>query len=219
MPTPDGCGGGSSFAGAETPARSTFPECTHNLLTLKGGTLYYNTNLGAVAALATEDGRLQWVSLYPRDRRGNLATLAPHWRRELNPCVLDHGTLLVAPSDSPEIFALDAATGTVLWQVTPEVDDAVALLGVADQWLIAGGRELYWISLKDENRGRVEHVWPDGAEKPGYGRGVLAGDCVLWTTGDNLYVFDQRSAQPRRVVDLCARAPPAATCWRPRDGC
>jgi outer membrane protein assembly factor BamB len=190
---------------ADTPARSTFPESTHNLLTLADGTLYYNTNLGAVAAVAAEDGRLLWVSLYPRARRGNLASLAPHWQRVLNPCVLDSGKLLVAPTDSPRLFALDSATGQALWQTGTEVEDAVDLLGVAGQWLVAGGRKLYWISFKGDDRRRVMHVWPDGADKPGYGRGVLAGDCILWTTRDNLYLFDQRSAQPRRVVDLRAR--------------
>ncbi len=169
---------------------------------MAGGTLYYNTNLGAVAAVAADDGRLLWVSLYPRDRRGDLAKLAPHWRRELNPCVFDRGTLLVAPADSPRIFAFDAATGQALWQTGTEVEDAVDLLGVAGEWLIAGGRKLYWISLRDEDRGRVKHVWPDGAERPGYGRGVLAGDSVLWPTRDNLYIFDQQTAQPRKVVDL-----------------
>ena len=74
--------------GAETPARGVFPECTHNLLTLAGGTLYYNTNLGAVAAVAADDGRMLWVSLYPRARRGDLAKLAPHWRRESEPVPL-----------------------------------------------------------------------------------------------------------------------------------
>lgn len=59
--------------------------------------------------------------------------------------------------------------------------------------------------MKDEDRGRVKHVWPDGPEAPGLGRGVLAGDCVLWTTHENLYFFDQQTAQPRRVVDLAVR--------------
>ena len=51
----------------------------------------------------------------------------------------------------------------------------------------------------------MKHVWPDGPERPGYGRGVLAGDSVLWPTRDKLYVFDQQTAQPRKVVDLAAR--------------
>jgi outer membrane protein assembly factor BamB len=191
---------------AETPARAIFPECTHNLLTLAGGTIYCNTNLGAVAAVAVEDGRLLWVSLYPRDRHGSLDRLAPHWRRELNPCIFDRGTLLVAPADCSRIFALDAATGQALWQTGTEVEDAVDLLGTTGRWLIAGGRKLYWISLRDEDRGRVKHVWPEGADTPGYGRGVLAGDAVLWSTRERLYLFDQQTAQPRKVVDLAIHA-------------
>ena len=41
---------------AESPARGLLPQCTHNLLTLRGETLYYNTNLGAVAALSDAAG-------------------------------------------------------------------------------------------------------------------------------------------------------------------
>jgi outer membrane protein assembly factor BamB len=193
------------ICGAETPARGLVCEGTHNLLTLVGDTLYYNTNLGAVAAVDTDDGRPLWVSLYPRARRGELSKLDPHWRRDLNPCLLNHGTLLVAPADSPRIFAFDAATGQALWQTGSEVEDATHLLGTVGDWLIAGGRRLYWISLKDEDRGRVKHVWPDGGDRPGYGRGVLTGDIVLWPTRDKLYAFDQQTGQPRKVVDLRAR--------------
>ncbi len=192
------------ICGAETPARGILPEQTHNLLTLASGTLYYNTNLGAVAALRADDGRVLWLSLYPRELRGDLAKLSPHWRRGPNPCLLDRGTLLVAPADSPRIFAFDAATGQILWYTGTEVEDAAGLLGTAGDWLIAGGARLYWISLKKEDRGRVKHVWPDGPERPGYGRGVLAGQNVLWSSRDKLYIFDQQTAQPRRVVDLAA---------------
>ena len=190
--------------GAETPARGILPDQTNNLLTLSSDTLYYNTNLGAVAALQTDDGRILWISLYPRALRGDLAKLAPHWRRDLNPCVLDRGTLLVAPADSPRIFAFDAATGQLLWQTGGEVEDAAGLLGTAGDWLIAGGSRLYWISLKEEDRGRVKHVWPDGPERPGYGRGIMAGHDVLWSSRDKLYIFDQQTARLRRVVDLTA---------------
>ncbi len=194
------------ICGAETPARGVYYESTHHLLTLSGDTLYYNTNLGAVAAVRADDGYPLWVSLYPRARRGDLAKLAPHWRRDLNPCLFDGGTLLVAPADSPRIFAFDSATGQALWQTGSEVEDADHLLGVAGDWLIAGGRKLYWISLKEEERGRVKHVWPEASDQPpGYGRGVLAGTSVLWPTRDKLYIFDQQTAQPRKAVDLRAR--------------
>ena len=193
------------ICGAETPARGVVPECTHNLLTLGEGTLYYNTNLGAVAAVDADDGRTLWISLYPRARRGDTAHSAPHWRRDLNPCILESGTLLVAPADSPRIFAFDAAGGQMLWQTGTEVEDVVDLLGVAGRWLIAGGGKLYWISLREEDRGRVKHVWPDSADRPSYGRGLLAGQNVLWPTRDKLYIFDQKTAQPKKVIDLAIR--------------
>jgi outer membrane protein assembly factor BamB len=187
---------------AETPARGTFAQSTQGLLTLDGGTIYYNTNLGAVAALAADDGRIQWVSLYPRARRGDLLHLAPHWQRDLNPCLLDRGTLLVAPADSPRLFAFDAATGQILWQTGTEVEDIVHLLGVVDDQLIASGGRLYWIATSGPNRGQIRHLWPEGQEKPGYGRGVLASNRVLWPTRQKIYVFDQRTAEPKKVIDL-----------------
>ena len=44
-------------ASAETPARGMMYQATHNLLTLAGDSIYFNTNLGAVAAINTDDGR------------------------------------------------------------------------------------------------------------------------------------------------------------------
>ncbi len=126
-------------------------------------------------------------------------------RRDLNPCLVDSDTLFVAPADSPRIFALDTFTGQLLWQTDRDVEDATYLLGVAGDWLIAGGRKLYWISLKEETRGRVEHVWPVGDDRPGYGRGLLAGDRVLWPTRNRLFIFDAQTAAPRKAFDLAAR--------------
>ncbi len=189
------------LSAAETPARSSFFETTHNLLTLNRDTLYCNTNLGAVAALSTHDGQIRWVSLYPRDRQGDLLQPEPHWCRDLNPCLYDRGTLLVAPSDSRRIVAFDATTGQILWQTGPEVNDVVHLLGVAGNQLIASGNKLYWISLDDEP-GRVKHVWPDGPEKPGFGRGILAGHRVFFPTRDKIYLFDPATAAPKGVLPL-----------------
>jgi len=192
---------------AETPARGMLHETTHNLLTLHRDTIYLNTNLGAVAALSAHDGRVKWISLYPRALQGDLVRPAPHRGRDLNPCLYDRGILLVAPSDSRRIFALEAATGQILWQTDPRVDldDVVHLLGVSDDSLIAAGGKLHWIGLKGEEAGKVKYSWPDGPETPGYGRGVLAGDCVLWPTRDTIHVFDRASGQQKKVISLEGR--------------
>jgi outer membrane protein assembly factor BamB len=188
--------------GAETPSRGMLYEATHNLLTLVDQTLYLNTNLGAVASIDARGGRLLWVSLYPRAADVDLARPAPHWNRGLNPCVYHRGTLLVAPADSPRIFAFDAAGGQILWQTGEQVADVRHLLGATEEHLIASGDRLYWIGLSRTNPGRVEHVWPEGGALPGYGRGVLAGGNVLFPGRERIMALDQATAEPRKVIHL-----------------
>jgi outer membrane protein assembly factor BamB len=190
---------------AETPARGMLFETTHNLLTLNRDTLYLNTNMGAVAALSARDGKLKWITMYPRSRKGNLVTPDPHRSRDLTPCLYDRGVLLVAPTDSPRITALDAVTGQILWHTGPEVEDVVHLLGVADDHLIASGHRLYWIGLGPEDAGRVMRVVPDSQEKLGYGRGILAGDCVYWPTRETTYVFDRSTGRQKKEIPLGPR--------------
>ncbi len=191
---------------AETPARGVIHETTSNLLTLDHDTLYLNTNLGAVAALSTRDGQVKWISLYPRVRQGDLLNLAPHWCRDLNPCLFDRGRLIVAPADSRRIFALDAGTGQVLWETNAKenVEDAVQLLGVVGDTLIAAGNRIFWIDLGDRP-GRIKAQWPDGEGRLGFGRGLIAADGVYWPTRENLYVFDPQSGRQKSVVSLAAR--------------
>lgn len=183
---------------AETPAGGLAEEMTHNLLTLEEGTLYCNTNLGAVAAVSAADGQTQWVTLYTRAKR--VATLgqdrrAAHFYRDLNPCVYYHGLLMVAPSDCEEIFAIDAGSGRMVWE-THLAEDAVHLLGVGAGNLLASGDRLWWI---DAAGGKVLGRWPD--ETPhGYGRGVLADGRVYWPTREALYVFNQKLQAGHHVL-------------------
>lgn len=190
---------------ADSPGRGILAETGHNLLTLHGDTLYYNTNLGAVAALSAHDGRVEWVSLYPRATHGDLLNLPAHWSRDLTPCLFDRGRLLVAPADSPRIFALEAETGQLLWQTEAELDDAVHLLGVVGDHLLASGDKLYWIGLEGDERGHVRRAWPDGTERAGYGRGLLAGGLVYFPTRETIYLFDARSGQLRKQIPLGPR--------------
>jgi hypothetical protein len=85
------------------------------------------------------------------------------------------------------------------WQ-TQLADDAVHLLGVGKDNLIASGDGLWWINVYT---GKVTGHFPESlppAPPFGYGRGLLAGDRVYWPTRDYLYVFDQSG--PRKGARL-----------------
>lgn len=186
---------------AETPGHGQVDEITHNLLTLADGMLYFNTNLGAVAALSAPEGDIQWITLYPRGGQQSLGEQAAHYYRDLNPCVYDRGRLFIAPSDSNRILALDAATGAELWQSTL-AEDVVHLLGVGQGNLLASGDRLWWI---DAATGKVRDRFPAAGKPRGFGRGVLAGGYVYWPALDDIqkvYVFDQAAARTRRVIHI-----------------
>jgi outer membrane protein assembly factor BamB len=198
---------------AETPARAALAEYTSNLLTLAGGTIYVNTNLGAVAAVAADSGRINWLSLYPRALHGSLARMDPHWSRDLNPCLFDRGRLYVAPADSPKVYAFDAGTGQILWPgrdsdkatgnpVQDPLDDVVHLLGVRGDYLIASGYRLYWIRLSGPRAGNIAHVWPQGPDRLGFGRGLLTESRVYWPTRDKIISFDPQTAQLKKEIEL-----------------
>jgi outer membrane protein assembly factor BamB len=177
---------------AESPARGGAEEISHNMLTLAEGTLYLNTNLAAVACLSAEDGSIHWVTTYPRAKQSDNSA---HFFRDLNPCVYHRGTLYVAPTDSPQVFAIDAMTGMLRWATTPSaLAEVVHLLGVAEGNLIASGKQLWWL---DAETGKTITTFPDplnsNQAKP-FGRGLLMGDVVLWPTRQELCVFFQKQS-------------------------
>jgi len=199
---------------ATTTAGANTDELTHTLLTLSEGTLYLNTNLGVVAALSTDDGGFHWATRYPRANPPTGSDINDQYRfRDLTPCLVHQGQVIVAAADCDRLFSLDATTGLLRWETAPgAMADVVHLLGVGHNELLASGDSLYWINIE---QGRLSaafptisndlgHVRPD---PPGYGRGVLAGEHVYWPTRDEIYVFDQQihdrfSPTLRRRIDL-----------------
>lgn len=200
--------------GAETTALGQ-EEMTHNLLTLDAGTLYCNTNLGAVAALDTRDGQIRWITRYPRARQPEFGRRAKHLARDLTPCVYHQGIVYVAPADSDVIMALNAPTGMwirtgrAIWQ-TAFAEDIVHLLGVIEGKLVASGDKLWWI---DALSGKIvsppgfsgAESFPEGGSPKGVGRGLLAGNCVYWPTWDQIYVFDHKSNRELKPINLEVR--------------
>jgi len=188
----------------EAVGRGQIEELSHTLLTLAEGRLYFCTNQGAVAAIDAASGSHAWLTQYPRGKTRNAA----HWQRDLTPPVYDAGTIYVAPADTSAIMALDAGTGEMRWSNT-QAGDALHLLGTAAGHLIATGRTVRWLDL---DTGRLAQQWPDhgdrnqGADAP-LGRGILAGELILWPQRGGLASLHQRVVTPEKGEQIIAAAP------------
>ena len=189
---------------ADTIAGGAADEITHNLLTLVENRIYFNTNLGLVAALDVDSGDIAWISRYDRliSKTFTVGAAVPlHFDRDPSPCVYHDGLIFVAPADTPTIFALDANTGKMVWQ-QDQLPDALQLLAVVGKHLIASGER---IAALDISSGHIDWGWPesDRAGIRGMGRGVVAGGEVFWPTRSEIFAFNLTTgAQTRSPISL-----------------
>jgi cellulose synthase operon protein C len=190
------------FMGGMQPPVTSPGDFNHRLLSLDGPTLFYQTNLGALAAIEAATGSMLWVASYPRQEPGQFGIGS---ERDLNPAIIHEGRVFIAPSDADAIFAFDAQSGRLLWKSARIADDIKLshMLGVAKGRLVASGNR---VVLFDVKTGKAERPWPDsGKALDGYGRGLLAGDKIYWPTQNEIQVLDQRSGlladQPIRLHD------------------
>lgn len=197
---------------AETRVQNGESDVSCNLLTLDQETLYYNTNLGAVAALSRRDGRIRWLTTLPRTPEFDLSKPQGFYYRDLTPCIASGDLVFLAPADSPLVYALAASTGRVLWSV--ELPDVVHLLGAVEDRLVCSGDRIYWIAFdraRPEQQGKVVSWFGDGGPR-GYGRGVVAGDVVYWPTQQEIHLFRASTGERRGVIRLFAEPAFRETC-------
>jgi outer membrane protein assembly factor BamB len=189
----------TSIGAADSPAIGRSDQMTHNLLTLVGQRLYFNTNLGLVAAIDAASGNIAWLFRYERasDPPHNVEHSLPlHFDRDPSPCLYHGGLVIVAPSDTAAVFALDALSGSAIWN-TNELSDALHLLGVVDHHLIVGGYRLWAIDVRS---GVLRFAWPESlhAGIRGSGRGLIAGEEVFWPTRHDIYVLHALTGERTR---------------------
>lgn len=185
------------LAAGTSPGAERANLITHQLLSSAGGRVFYNTNLGAIVCLNPLDGQIEWLShylsvsdrsRYPRPNR--------HRYRDLTPCLISKGMVYCAPQDCPEIFALDATSGDLIWSTDEtSVNGCIHLLGIHEDELLVSGDHLVWL---DRKHGDVLGRFP-GSTTPGrvnalpsprgLGRAVLAGGNIYWPTASEIYVF------------------------------
>ncbi|MFM7073949.1 MAG: PQQ-binding-like beta-propeller repeat protein [Planctomycetota bacterium] len=202
------------IAAAHSPRPARSLEWSRHLLTWHEDRLFVHADVGAVACLNPSDGAVEWLVRYPRVESPATGPGSGLATRELSPCVVDRGAVYVAAADQPGVFALEAATGQLMWASdSPMLGDCEYLLGIIDGQLLAGGRRLAWI---DAATGRLRCQFPaeSDADGPrGFGRGLVAAEEIWWPTRDRLLAFyakpvwDGSRWRPRasRQYDLRAR--------------
>ncbi|QDU08536.1 PQQ-binding-like beta-propeller repeat protein [Gimesia aquarii] len=160
---------------------------SHLLLTLAEGQLYLSTDMGAIASLDSDDGKINWVVTYPTQEESTHTELSDHMKTGIVPCLYDRGILYAAPQDSSLLMAFDADSGLLLWE--REFPEPIRdLLGVNQSTLYVSGNQLFGLNKRT---GTVS--WKVGYQDPegfGYGRGILAGKYVYWPLREEILVVD-----------------------------
>jgi outer membrane protein assembly factor BamB/tetratricopeptide (TPR) repeat protein len=171
---------------------------SHLLLTAGAGKLFLSTDAGAIVAVDAGDGRLDWAVTY-ESVPAPPAAASDHLRQGLLPAMFHEGLLFAAPNDCNRLFCIEADSGRVRWQIDqPKTGRWRHLLGVVSGGdsgrLIVSGNSLWSIDIASKNVvfGRRSNAFGDRIppEDQGYGRGVLAGNTVLWPTRESVKVVD-----------------------------
>lgn len=162
------------------------------------GTIYYNTNAGALAALDGRSGRIKWLMRYPyfpevhdatrqfgqlRPLHGGLEFVQPHdpmfWLNQ-RPLLVGE-KLYIAPVDSPFIFCIDRRTGKVIWSRTKMGPGFTYIMGP-----ISTGE------IVVATNGRNKHIfgWGNGPAGPIYLLNPDTGE-TTWNAPDVILKDDQ----------------------------
>ncbi len=159
------------------------PDAGQRMLTLQGGLVFYQTNLGALACLDGESGQVRWVATYPRvDRPASLSI-----DRDLSPAIAHDGLVFIAPNDSAVVCAFEMGTGRLVWK-RDDMPKAEHLLGVAHGRLIVTGDHVWMINTRD---GKVLSTWPDNLNGlDSAGRGLITAEHIYWPTRGEVQVLD-----------------------------
>ncbi|MHC4914030.1 MAG: outer membrane protein assembly factor BamB family protein [Planctomycetota bacterium] len=159
------------------------------------GLLAFATNLGAVGVMDSGSGDLLWIYLYDRvealtanNRFGRPATTkVDSWAASAP--IIHEGIVYAAPQDSPELLALDLATGKVRWK--SRRGKLKYLVGVHKDWLIcSGGGEVVAFSARSGKR-----MWRGPMSGGDAGQGLVGDGCALIPSSRGIQRFDLKTGK------------------------
>ena len=192
------------LATSRTSVEDHHNRVSHLLPTLGAEKLFVSTDAGVIVAVDAQDGRIEWAVTYESRLPGDAADQSDHAKQGLVPAMFHEGLVFVAPNDCDRLFCIEADSGRVRWQKPhPTRDRWRHLLGVVSSdsgsKLVVSGHSLRTLDVETGREGWRVLASNDITER-GYGRGVLAGDAVLWPTREGLRILDAASGQPRRNI-------------------
>ncbi len=192
------------LATSRTSIEDHHNRVSHLLPTLGAGKLFVSTDAGAIVAVDAQSGRIEWAVTYESRLPGDVADQSDHAKQGLVPAMFHEGLVFVAPNDCDRLFCIEADSGRVRWQKPhPTRDRWRHLLGVVSSdsgsKLVISGHSLRTLDVETGREGWRVLASNDITER-GYGRGVLAGDAVLWPIREGLRILDAASGQPRRNI-------------------
>ena len=195
-----------NLATARMPIEDHHNRVSHLLPTLGAGKLFVSTDAGAIVAIDAQDGRVEWAVTYESRPPTDVADQSDHSKQGLMPAMFHEGLLFVAPNDCDRLLCIEADSGRVRWQkLHPSRDRWRHLLGVisGDEGakLVVSGHSLKTLDVATGRDGWSISASRDPVER-GYGRGVLAGDAILWPMREELRIIDAATGQARRSVPL-----------------
>jgi outer membrane protein assembly factor BamB len=172
----------------------------YNMLTLDDSTLYYCTNLGAVAALQADTGRIAWAATYTRRSPPTSAPGDPSVP-DVNPCVVHQGRVFALPRDGRRLLCYDAQTGEKQWE-SPASLSFSHIIGAEDGVVVATGSK---VCAFDIATGKLRWIRPVN-NSPGFGRGIIAAGDVYWPTRTDIHVFQLKTGEiSRPPIELFTR--------------
>ena len=183
-------------------------------LLIDGDVIYCCSNLGAIAAVRTWDGKVLWVSEYEqiaprkRNRRYNNRYRAQVWKP--NPMCLHEGRLFVTPTDSADLYCLSAKDGGLLTRISNE-EGALGphMLGIAGNRVVLAGDLLTTILANDPGR---EELWRQNiVRNPSESRPALVEDGILYLNDSDGVLYLQGFRQIRQAKEVASTRRPTRT--------
>lgn len=162
-----------------------------------GGDAYVATGGGVVFAVDAMSGTVRWAVRYQRSAQPNNQNVRSGyaryqaiegWEEDL---AIPHGKqLVVLPSDSDKIFALDRRTGQLLWDSprTPasEDDPGQYCLGILGDGLIVAGKQ----SVRCYDLAKDGKIAWDTKLQQSFGHGVLTANAIYMPVGEEIVRVD-----------------------------